>query len=99
MKFRNMYAEYASEGGVDNVTAEDRGVLVSPNPVAAGEKFTVSSAKGITSVEVYDLSGRLVSKVAAESNVMTVEAPSQQGTYVVRAMTANTASSTLLIVR
>lgn len=99
LKLKSLTVEYSAEQGVDNINAEDRGIMVAPNPVEAGSNFSVSSASPLCSVEIYDMAGRLVSADSAEGNSASLGAPAVAGTYVVRAVASGSAATALLIVR
>lgn len=100
LKIKNLYAEYNSDGGVDNVTADDRGLMLFPNPAEASQPFSVTAASSISAVQIYDLAGRLVSSTDVDNLThVTVAAPAIAGTYIVRALTATSATATRLIVR
>lgn len=100
LQIKKFYAEYYSDGGVDNVTADDRGLMLFPNPAEASQPFSVTAASPITAVQIYDLAGRLVSSTDVDNLThVTVAAPAIAGTYIVRALTATSATATRLIVR
>ncbi len=98
-KIKSLYAEYATGGDVDNIITDDRGILVSPNPVEASGTIRVSAPSPLINIEIYDMSGRLIRSAALSGNTASLEAPSLPGTYVVRAVSANTAATSLIIVR
>lgn len=100
LKITNFYARYDGENSVSDITVEDRGMSVTPNPVEAMGSVKVSASSAIERVEIYSMSGALVSSVpVAGGCVADVTAPAAVGTYIVRVLTNASSSSAILIVR
>lgn len=100
LKITNFYATYDNEGSVADITVDDRGVSVAPNPVDAGASVLVSASSAINRVEIYSMSGMLVSSAAVASGVAAdIMAPAAPGTYIVRVITNAASASSILIVK
>jgi len=82
-------------------TASGNGILITPNPVAAGYPIMIrtGSAPAITGIEVYDLHGRLMAQIEPDKSGATCFNTSEMppGTYIVRSRTANGDSSQKII--
>ena len=84
------------DGSVSTVTLD--GTKVYPNPVKAGEAFTVA-AEGKAAVSVYSLSGALVKQVAANGTTAIATDGMQAGMYLVRIATNGNTTTAKLIVK
>ncbi len=84
------------DGSVSSVTLD--GVNVYPNPVKAGEAFTVAVA-GKAAVSVYSLSGALVKQVVADGATAIATDGMQAGMYLVRIATDDGIHAAKLIVK
>jgi lysophospholipase L1-like esterase len=64
---------------------DENKISLCPNPVNAGSPFTVgtSEEQGAT-VQIYNLSGQIIAQKLMTNRQMTLNAPAQQGTYVVK---------------
>lgn len=82
-------------------TASGNGILITPNPVAAGRSIMIraGSASAITFIEIYDLHGRLMAQIDPDKSGVTCYDTSDMppGTYIVRSRTANGDSSQKII--
>jgi hypothetical protein len=76
---------YDEEGNLSTSVAEtfkEQGVLITPNP--AKEHFVITSEENVTSVEIVNITGQVVSRTADEK-VINFSLPA--GTYIVKIIT------------
>ena len=99
LRITGFYACYDSDQSVTDITVDNLGVSVSPNPVEASSAVTVAASSAISSVDIYSLSGALISHSDVDSGCSWYgTAPAVAGTYIVRVQTGATAATAKLIV-
>ena len=91
IRINNLYAEYNNPAGVESVTAGNDGsdlyVAVNPTAAVSGQPMNISSDVSISSIEIFSISGAMVSRTVANSTSATVNAPAGKGIFLVKVAT------------
>ena len=91
IRINNLYAEYNNPAGVESVTTGNDGsdlyVAVNPTAAVSGQPMNISSDASISSIEIFSISGAMVSRAVANSTSATVNAPAGKGIFLVKVAT------------
>ena len=84
----SIHAEYNDDSAVDDITAPDAPLTITPSGVNPGMPVAVSGSD-IVEVRIFDMAGNTVAEKKQQPATMTVNAPMTKGIYIVRARTAD----------
>ena len=101
IKINDLYATYKNIGaGVENVISDSTADLrITPATATPGQVLSVTSSTEIRGIEIFNISGAMISSVNTASNVVSVAAPAASGVYIVRAITVSGAKTAKILVR
>ncbi len=97
IQFGKLYAVYSHyNSGIEETIAGQgqKRIVISPNPLMPGERFTVK-AENIETIEIYTPAGIRISSSNGNSSI----APSTPGSYIVRVLAGSESHASVIIVK